>query len=423
MSTDQAAGPPLDVAGLSPHLSPSPPRMNRGLSRSHLIMGRFGDELRVASLWLISRAAIVLVAVGYAVATAHSTGSYQRVTGLFAKWDSDWYRMIAAGGYKGGQVQAGRCCGQAFFPGYPLLIRALTPLTRSDVTAGLVISLIAGAVTAIMLYRITADQAARTDRSDAGWPRIAGNRAVFYLAVAPTTIFLSAVYSEALFLAFATSAWWLATRGRWWWAGALAAGASATRINGLFLLAGLFALYVVETRRVQGRVLRTEGLSLVLPVLPVLAFFAYLRVTFGSWSTWFDAEQGGWHRGIAWPWQGWANSWHLMQAAPPWRFDLVLSWYEEFGAVVIGVALIVVLARRRQWPELTYVAVSALPLIFASSFYSVPRAALLWFPGFTIAALATTRPRGRWLHVPLIVVSVLLAGTATAIFTSRLWVS
>jgi hypothetical protein len=419
MPADQAAAPRPDIADLPLHL-----KLSGRVSRRDLLVTRFGDELRVTSLWLVSRAAVFIVAVVYAFATnARWTGSYQWVTGLFAKWDSDWYRMIAAGGYKGGQVQAGRCCGQAFFPGYPLLIRALTPVTRSDVTAGIVISLVAGVVTAMMLYRITVDQAARTDRSDAAWPRIAGNRAVFYLAVAPMTIFLSAVYSEAVFLAFATSAWWLATRGRWWWAGALAAGAAATRINGLFLLAGLCVLYVVETRKADGRVLRTEGLSLVLPVLPVIAFFAYLRVTFGSWSTWFHAEQGGWHRSVAWPWQGWANSWHLLQAAPPWRYDLVLSWYEEFGAVIVGVALVVVLARRRQWPELTYVAVSALPLIFASSFYSVPRSALLWFPGFTIAAIATTRPRGRWLHVPLVVVSVLLAGTATAIFSSRLWVS
>ena len=52
------------------------------------------------------------------------------------------------------------------------------------------------------------------------------------------------------------------------------------RINGLFLAVALAVLYLLQHR---GR-LRRDALALVLPVLAVGAFFAYLRLRTGTWN-------------------------------------------------------------------------------------------------------------------------------------------
>jgi len=60
-------------------------------------------------------------------------------------------------------------------------------------------------------------------------------RAVLYLCVFPTTLFLSAVYSESLFLALVISAFYYARSDRWLFAGALTAVAALCRPPGVLL--------------------------------------------------------------------------------------------------------------------------------------------------------------------------------------------
>src|SRR5260370_26116805 len=84
-------------------------------------------------------------------------------------------------------------------------MRLLDRVAGHDViAAGFVVSLVATAVALVTLWRLTADTL-----GDA-----AGGRAVLYLVLTPYAVFLAAVYSESLFLAFAIPAWLAATRGR-----------------------------------------------------------------------------------------------------------------------------------------------------------------------------------------------------------------
>ena len=78
----------------------------------------------------------------------------------------------------------------------------LSPLTGgNDMLAGILISLAAGTVAAVMLWQLAVAQGLG--------PRLAAT-AVALLGVAPYGIFLAAVYSEALFLAVTVAAWWAA---------------------------------------------------------------------------------------------------------------------------------------------------------------------------------------------------------------------
>ncbi|MDQ4041585.1 MAG: hypothetical protein M3141_07515, partial [Actinomycetota bacterium] len=101
------------------------------------------------------------------------------------RWDSNWYVDLASHGYRHEAVEP------AFFPLYPLLMRALGELTGSVVVAGLAISLVAFAVALVLLGRL-----AELEIGPGAARRVAPLVAFF-----PAALFFSAVYTEALFLA------------------------------------------------------------------------------------------------------------------------------------------------------------------------------------------------------------------------------
>src|SRR6185437_16200555 len=100
-----------------------------------------------------------------------------------ARWDSAWYLVIAHQGYRPdlGHFTAART---AFFPLYPLSIRALTWLGSPPVLAGVLLSLAALAVALYGIHRLTAIEIGSID---------AARLAVLATAFAPMAFFLSAV--------------------------------------------------------------------------------------------------------------------------------------------------------------------------------------------------------------------------------------
>ena len=91
--------------------------------------------------------------------------------------------------------------------------------------------------------------------------------------------------------------------------------------------------------------------------------------------------------------------------------------------VLAGMALVVVLARRRRWAEFIYVGLSVGVLLFSNRFLSSPRLSVLWFPAFVLggAWLAGTGHRlwARWVY------SASIVGLAytSLVFAAHLWVS
>ena len=149
---------------------------------------------------------------------------------LHARFDSGFYTTIAGQGYNADTA--------AFLPLYPLLIRIGTsvcvplrglPLPCSDLGVAFAISNLAALCAVLALYQL-----ARIDSN----PDQA-LRAVFYFLIFPSAFFLSAIYTEPLFIALAASS--LLAARRQWWAAATVAGVLAmlTRVTGLCLFAAL----------------------------------------------------------------------------------------------------------------------------------------------------------------------------------------
>lgn len=161
-----------------------------------------------------------------------------------ARWDAAWYLVIAHYGYRPelGSFTASRT---AFFPLYPLGVRALADLGFAPVIAGVLLSLAALAAGLYGLHRLTTLEAARLRLPDGG--EIA-RLAVLLTAFAPMALYFSAVYSESLYLALSVGAFLCARRGRWASAATLGALAAATRSTGVVLLVPLLLLYLYGPR-------------------------------------------------------------------------------------------------------------------------------------------------------------------------------
>jgi hypothetical protein len=379
---------------------PPSPRRRRGPSL---------DTVLIAGFWLWTRAALVVFTVLSCWLLRVDSGG--RLTGptrwfleRFTWWDSFHFLRIVERGY----LSLGKGGGdQAFFPGYPLAIAAVRPLTGGNAAlAGFVVSVVAGTVAAVVLWHL--------GRLTTGTPR-GGWVAVTMLAVAPYGFFLVTVYSEALFLACAFGAWAAGLTRRWWLAGTLAAVASLVRVNGLFLAVALGVLYLVQHR---GRV-RRDALALALPVLAVGAFFGYLRLRTGSWNAWQQAQDLGWDRSLAAPWTGLANGWHNMATAG--TADLVISRWADLVVTVAGVVLVAVLALLRRWPETVFVLLNVAVLACSTTLISAPRYALMWFPAYLLLAELGVRPRWRWVTPAIVVVCLPLLGVVALSFAAHGW--
>src|SRR5256885_12477754 len=72
--------------------------------------------------------------------------------GIWARWDGGWFTHVARDGYTDPKTTT------AFFPAYPLLVRAMGWLLGGhNVLAGVIVSLLAAAVAFVLLYELASE--------------------------------------------------------------------------------------------------------------------------------------------------------------------------------------------------------------------------------------------------------------------------
>jgi len=166
-----------------------------------------------------------------------------------ARWDAAWYLVIAHYGYRP-QFGAFTAPRDAFFPLYPLGVRALSDGGLAPVIAGVGLSVGAFMAALYGLHRLTTLEVARLRRGPLAMldGRDVARVAVLLTAFAPMAFYFSAIYSESLYLALSVGLFLCARRGRWATAATLGAFASATRSTGVVLILPLLLLYLYGPR-------------------------------------------------------------------------------------------------------------------------------------------------------------------------------
>jgi hypothetical protein len=411
----------LHPAAAAAPTPPAPSPSRRGV-RARRPLGLRSAVLAVAGTWLASRAAVLVISLLSARAVQNPDGS--RVDGpvaLWNHWDVGLFVKVAAFGYLS-PAYADRT--EVDLPGMPIAMRLVHPFVGDWVVAGVVVSLLAGLIACAALWRLATDDAAAEagGAQPGGTDLDRGRRAVLLLVCFPYAVFLFAGYSEALFLAFATTAWLAVRRERWTLAGLLTAGATATRVLGLALLAAVWVEYLVGAWRTRGgdeapswRRRCADVGSLLLPLAPLAAYAAYFQARTGHWDAYMRAMREHWGRTLALPWDGFLVTWR-QALNPDQASSFQVFWWAEILAVLIGIVLTVALVRSHRWGEATYVGVCTAIMACSSYWASGVRAVLVWFPLYLLLA------RRRAVLAPYLWVCAPIAGVFVVAFTSGVWV-
>ena len=230
--------------------------------------------IRVA-YWVGTALALLWLPLRAGIAPFHA---YEARTDLlfntFAQWDAQWFVHIADHGYDSKQATS-------FFPLYPLVVHGVSVVLRSTVVAGVLVSLVAAGIAAVLIVEI-----ARPLLGPGG-----ARDTLLLVALYPLAFVFTAVQSDALFLALSAGAFLAAQRGRGWIAGISGGLAVATRLVGLALLPALLLLLWPRRRRDLARV----APLLLLPDA-LAAYMLYLHEHVGDWLAFQHAQQIYWLR-------------------------------------------------------------------------------------------------------------------------------
>lgn len=362
-----------------------------------------------AALWTASRLLVTTIAL---VSQWSATGSVlggRPFADLLARWDSTHFAAIATNGYAPGSDDI------AFFPGYPLLGRAVAwlirPWSADPVPVALMlVAALGGLVAAVLLWRLA---------EATGGSTVAFVATVLFV-VGPYAVFLHASYSESCFAAAAIGAWYLAVRDRWLAAGLVTALAGTFRANGLFLLVAIVVLYAVRRRAARKPVVAWSALGVLTGAAGFVGYMLYLWQLTGHLDAWTVAQRDGWARTTSAPWTTFEvtvqNVLHhpLVSARPQFLLDIV------FAALLLGAVGWFVW--RRRWPEVALLGLTAASLMTSSSYVSLARNTLPLFPiWITLAAASQRHAVGRWVTTGVLVVGVVLLTANTHQFTLGEW--
>ncbi|HZU69695.1 MAG TPA: hypothetical protein VFA09_20645 [Ktedonobacteraceae bacterium] len=326
---------------------------------------------------------------------------------MWNHFDAGFYVGIAQDGYWPASTLH-QMSDWIFLPLFPMLMRPLGLLFGGNLAAfnvaGIVVSNAAGLVAVLYLFLLVRHE----------FDSHTASRTVFYLALFPTSFYLSAIYPESLFLACAVACIYYARLHRWWLAGICGALASLARIQGFLLIvpvaweywqvlsdfysplpdmAGMTFSQKAHAwlhSRCLGLALASESLrnwfnALAIVLIPfgMIPFLIYSYIQTGDFLATIHNHHE-WGRQFELPWQVLAHALRHPQAPNPmnWNFWLL-------NIIVIFVFLGFCLWSLRRLPVIysLYTLVMVIMPLSTASINSISRYYLVVFPAFMLLAL------------------------------------
>ena len=346
--------------------------------------GKIPYSLKVAIL-IVLIAKLAVFSIGYAsaytsaLASGNSTDPLQLFMNQFSQWDGPHYMYIAQNGYTNQGDPANFI---VFFPLYPFLVRLITFDFASINLSGLIISNTSSIIAVIYLFKI-----AKLDYSDS-----VAKKAVLFLSVFPTAYFLSAVFTEGLFLALVIASLYYARNAKWAFAGVLSLLASLTRIAGLLLLPVL----IVEYLHQKEWKIKATNLKLIWISLPASGFLAYLLINYqvtGNFFSFVEIERTHWYQTLN-PLDGLlgAVGWSTNGAFPDsLTIGSAQVIFAAFGLTMVIAGFIAAYKLRLRPSYAVYMLLIWMLAVSTSFWISIPRYVLGMFPMFMLLALLSRK--------------------------------
>ncbi|GGN90984.1 membrane protein [Streptomyces albiflavescens] len=378
------SAPPRNApSGLVPK-TPTPPKTLRP-ARGATPAARVRAHLRRAAPALLAYAAVRVTGLLALAVWAHRR--HHGVWPILAThWDADWYLGIADHGYTHHLGTTYDANNLAFFPLYPVLVKAvavLTPGTRA--TTGWAIAVACSFLAAWGIHSVGSHLHGR---------RVGVLLTVLWAAL-PVGLVEWMGYTESLFTAFAAWSLYAVLTGRWLWAASLAALSGLTRPTGIAVAAAVTVTALLSLR--NGFSVRALAAAALAPA-GWLAYVGWVGLRLGRWDGYF-AVQRLWHN----EWDGGVETVRRL------REVLGADSTPELFLVMVTVTLLASMALyvvsvwdRQPLPLLVFTGVLLLIVLGSGGVY-FPRARFL-LPGFPLllpAALHLARASPRFRAVCL----------------------
>ncbi len=303
---------------------------------------------------------------------------------VLTSWDGLWYMRIVRSGYPRSvqpnvtyEVSDARA---AFFPAYPNLVRAVDwLLPGGDTVAALFTNFALGAV-AVLLTGLIARELFGI--------RI-GERTMVLMALFPGSFVLSFAYTEALLLVLAAGCLWFLLKRQWLLAGLLAALGTATRPNGVALIAAcaVAAFFAIRDRR--------EWRALLAPALAPVGFIGFqlwLGAHTGEAGVWFRVQTEAWGEGTSFGLTA------IRRTVKAFSHPLTSPTNTITAVSVLTMVLLLWFLRKNRLPAAhnAYIAVILLLMVLPSTVTARPRFLYTAFPLLIAAAVWLERDKRDW---------------------------
>ena len=218
-------------------------------------------------------------------------GALNTIAEVLTSWDGEWYLAIVREGYPESippsitynEIEARA----AFFPVYPWLVRSADLLIPGgDTLAALTVNFLLGAVSVVLVGMI-----ARHLYSVG-----VAARAMTLYAIFPGSFVLSFAYAEATMIVLSAVCMLLLLDRRWLLAGLVALATTASRPNGLAIVAACAVAAFIAIRQ-------RRDWSALLAVIPApfgfIFFQWYVDDTAGESGAWFRVQSEAWSEGTS----------------------------------------------------------------------------------------------------------------------------
>lgn len=362
--------------------------------------------------------------------TASSTGAHaeSRIVQALAQWDAGWYLRIATQGYS---LTPGEQSPVAYFPAFPLAIRAASWVGLNPRWAGVGLSWLFGLAGLAVFSRWAQAAASNLTTPVAaeggGGTGVGGTAAdesraaTLLLACYPFAIYLyGVVYSDGLFLLLCATAFLAVERDRPGWATLFGMLATATRPVAPAVVLGL-VLRGVERKWSSGQRLGARDFLPAAAGLGLVAYMGYLQWRFGDALAFVHVQSSpgwdqppGWH---SWSKEVWLEQWQRNEAPL-----ISLRLLAHPALTLLALALVWPTRRLLGWGYAVYVAVAVgLPALSSKDFQGMGRYVIAAFPLFLVMTLLLLRwPRALR---ALTVASAVVALGCAALFGSGFYLA
>ena len=326
-----------------------------------------------------------------------------RAFDAFSRWDAWQYTRIAESGYP--SIDPSRA---AFFPLFPTLTRVVAELQGRTDRPGLFVAAILVANICLVIATMALAALVRLDLGPDD-----ARRSAWYLLAFPTSLFLSAGYSESLFLLLTVGAILACRTDRWLWAAALGLLAALTRPVGMIICVPL-AVEAFLAWRGSGELRWRPAVAVAAPFIGIGGWVLFQNAAFGDPLAFVHAQKG-WDRSLELPWDTFL---HFFEGRL--TLESGLHSLTDLTFTVIGICLAALAWRWLRPSYALYMIGMLLVPLSTGTLLSMPRFLLVMFPMYLVLAILGRRTA---VHETLLVVGMGMGGIFMVLYAQWYWVA